>query len=69
MTLQWGYSCRVVDLIAHMATADKVRAEAHMFMAVAQEFGWGSRLLCVCGLSDTLLHALQHSIPSQACMC
>lgn len=22
---EWGYSCRVVDLIAHMATADKVR--------------------------------------------
>jgi glyceraldehyde 3-phosphate dehydrogenase len=22
---EWGYSCRVVDLIKHMATADKVR--------------------------------------------
>lgn len=23
---EWGYSCRVVDLISHMATADKVRS-------------------------------------------
>jgi hypothetical protein len=44
---EWGYSCRVVDLIKHMATADKVGIFVY-FWSLFGAGGWGGGTLGWC---------------------